>query len=212
MIPSELRDRVLQCRAATQTDSLTVVMDLTQLTANVVQSVKNVLQLPEEPAGADLALQDPATFTRTCQLEAAQLLENSEGDAIEFATVMSSYIHECRHVHDLRSTWMGSELLLHDLQAYSGIGRLLTRLTEWQSVHSGDAIPLPIVGEFRELFTGEFQDIGDQMRDSNSIRSRVSTYWNTPSRHLVLPGLSLQDLFEYVRVFGAGGLAFCDIW
>ena len=47
------------------------------------------------------------------------------------ATIITTFVHECRHVHDMKSTLMGSELLLLDLRVYSGVERLVRRLADW---------------------------------------------------------------------------------
>ncbi len=193
-IRAELLSRVHKSRATTQSDSLTVILNLADMTPAVLAALKHVLLLPDHLDGSDIPEQAPADFARR-NLDA--LSELTVADGIEFATAISAFIHECRHVHDLRSTRMGAELLLHDLRVYSGIGALLDRLSDWQSVHPDLGIPLPLSGEL-ELFTGEFEDIANKVRASLVIRERVSTWWNTRSNTPMIPGYSIRDLFEFV--------------
>ena len=197
MIPNEFLARVQKSYASTQTDSLTVILDLSNLTPSVAEAVGQVMSLPAKPDGSPIPAQDPDGFTRRCRDALSQLAQKDEGDAVEFATVMSAFVHECRHVHDLRSSRMGADLLLHDLRVYSGVGELLTRLREWQACHPDRNVPLPLSGEL-EIFTGEFEDIAEKVRASLLIRDQVWTWWHTKSRTPILPGYSLQDLFEYV--------------
>ena len=197
MIPGEILARVQNSYAATQTDSLTVILDLSDLTPSVARAVGQVMSLPTNPHGSPIPAQAPKEFTHRCRGAFSELAGRDEGDAIEFATAISAFVHECRHVHDLRSTRMGAELLLHDLQVYSGVGNLLGRLREWQASHPNRSIPLPLSGEL-DIFTGEFEDIAEKVRASLLIRDQVWAWWNTKSQTPIIPGYSLQDLFEFV--------------
>jgi len=189
--------RVRRCRASAQTDSLTVVLDLSGLAPSVAEALEHTLQLPAARDGSSMLEQAPQVFTRRCRESASELAGSDAGDAIEFATIISAFVHECRHVHDLRSTRMGAELLLHDLQAYAGVGALLDRLAEWQAAHPDRSIPLPLVGEL-DIFTGEFDDIATTLRRSLAIRDQVWRWWRTRSQRPFLPGHSLMDMFEFV--------------
>ena len=197
MTPGDLRARVRRCRASAQTDSLTVVLDLSELAPRVAEALEHALLMPPALDGSPMPEQAPPDFTRRCRELASDLSVRHEGDAIEFATIISAFVHECRHIHDLRSTRMGAELLLHDSQVYAGVGGLLDRLAEWQDVHSGRSVPLPLVAELSS-FGGEFEDIAQAVLPSLIIRDRVWRWWNTRSEEPIVPGFSLLDLFEFV--------------
>lgn len=197
MIPPELLERIRRCRAATQTDSLTAVLDLSRITPRVAECFLSVLHLTESPGGEEMPPQDPQGFTDACRRAASGLAEDDPFDGIEFAALVSTLIHECRHAHDLRSTWMGAELLFHDLHFYAGVGRLLDLLAQWQAVSPGRRIPLPLTPAL-DLFDGEFSDIAESVRRALAIRSQVQRWWNTKSFGPTFPGYSVHDLFEFV--------------
>jgi hypothetical protein len=197
VIPGELLDRIRRCHAATQTDSLTAVLDLSRITPQVAECFLSVLQLTDAPSGEEMSAQDPQGFTDACRQAALRLAENDVFDGIEFAALISTLIHECRHAHDLRSTWMGAELLFHDLHFYAGVGRLLDRLAQWQAVSPSRRVPLPVVPAL-DLFEGEFSDIAESVRRALAIRGKVQRWWNTKSFGPTFPGHSVHDLFEFV--------------
>lgn len=193
----ELSRRVLSSRASTQTDSTSVILDVSRVTPAVAAAALDVLGVTDQRIGTELAPQD-GTFEHRCRTTAMTLGEDDPVAVAEFAALMGTIIHECRHVHDLRSTRIGGELLLHDLSVYAGAGRLLRRLHEWQT-ETGQAVPIPLSGELN-LFTGPFQDIADTVERALQRRSEVGAIWRARTAAPIAPGFSLRDLYEFCAV------------
>ena len=67
MTERELVARAQQCRASTQTDSLTVVLDLSETSPEAVQALEHALRLPAELDGSPIPEQAPKYFAHRCR-------------------------------------------------------------------------------------------------------------------------------------------------
>jgi hypothetical protein len=192
---SATSDRVENARAQVQTDSLTITLDLNGLQPHVAEALCRVLGLSANPQGTSMPPQAPETFQIAARAAFRELSERTPIDAIEFAAALSALLHECRHVHDMRATRCGAELLLHDLKVYSGVSRLLDGLAEWHRGESNRHVPFPIAAGLDRL-CGAGDEIFARITSAEHARGRVGRWWNARSRGPMLPGHSICSLFE----------------
>jgi hypothetical protein len=106
------------CRARVQTNSLSVLLDLTGLAPNVSDLFRKAFRLELPSTEDQLPQQSISNFQDTCIASFKKLDTLNHDDALEFAIITSSFFHECKHVHDMRGTWIGAELLLADLTVF----------------------------------------------------------------------------------------------
>lgn len=161
----------------------------------MAEAVCRLLDISLNPAGADMRPQDSTTFNSVARRIFRELSRSNGLEALEFATAISAFLHECRHVHDMRLTRCGAELLLHDLQVYAGVSAVIEELSRWQGVAVGRAVPLPIVHELDRL-EGLSESSRQRLRMAQATRSQVAHWWKTRSRGPMSPGLSIHTLFE----------------
>lgn len=195
MKASGLAARLAATQAQVHTDSLTVLLDLQRVGRPVADALRTVLQLPASPGGLQLPAQTFESFQRRARGGFERLAHDSPLDALEFATLVSAFLHECRHVHDMRATRVGAELLLADLPVYAGSSTLIDRLTEWHAANRGRHVSLPLTAGLGAFGAG-FNDIAAQAQRSADRRSRVARWWGARSRGRTVPGHSIHALFE----------------
>jgi hypothetical protein len=173
------------------------MLDLSKLSIAVEGAVLDVLRLPSAPGGAEMGTGSLLDFNRDVRRCFNDLNKTNERDALEFAATVSALFHECKHIHDLRSTRIGCELLLHDLQAYSGIQLVLDALSAWCAEDRRNKVAMPITSDrLHELGLGAVE-IGILER-ALAKRKMVDRWWRTTSSYRTLPGHSIKDLFETV--------------
>ena len=136
-----------------------------------------------------------AAFQTAARTEYDRLAGCDADDAVEFAVAVSALLHECRHVHDLRATRCGAELLLHDLQVYAGATGLLEDLRQWHRAAPGRHLPFPVAAGLDQLGDAG-EDTVIRIQRAERLRNRVERWWNAPSRGPFLPGHSLRALYE----------------
>jgi hypothetical protein len=187
-------ERLSGCRSQVHTDSLTVTLDLRRLGPGVGDAVLRALGLPQHPDGALMPAQDPISFHEGVRTAFANIARTDGIDALEFATVISAFIHECRHVHDMRATRCGAELLLHDIEVYSGVRHLLDRLADWQR-ETGRPLPLPLTAGL-DRFDGAGPAIRERIEPAVRQRAFVERRWTARSTGPNIPGHSIRALFE----------------
>lgn len=188
-------ERVELGRAQVQTDSLTITLDFQRLQPRVAEALCRVLGLPANQHGTSMPPQALETFQTAAHAEFGRLSHRNPLDALEFATVLSALLHECRHVHDMRATRCGAELLLHDLQVYAGVSNLLDVVAEWHRREKGRSVPLPVTAGL-DWFNGEDDGIRVRITSAERARTHVEGWWKTPSRGPALPGHSIHSLYE----------------
>jgi len=192
---SEDAERLANTRAQVHTDSLTLTLDLKRLRPCVAEAFCRVLRVPVNPSGFSMPAQDPSSFQEAVRFAFRELERGSQLDALEFATILSALLHECRHVHDMRATRCGAELLLHDLRVYAGVSSLLDRLAEWGENSGSRPVPLPVTAGL-DRFGGAARDILERITLADQRRNRVDRWWTARSRGPTLPGHSIRSLFE----------------
>jgi hypothetical protein len=186
-------NRIRNCRAQVQTDSLTVLLDLAQVSPGVAEAFCRVLDIPEAPQGIQLPELNFQHFQKRVKEIFAELSGVDELDGLEFATLLSVFFHECRHVHDMRGTRIGAELMLNDLQVYSGLSLLVEALAKWQEGRPDRFVPLPLP------IDPEFppdREAAQWFAESAEIRRRIARLWQARSKGPSLPGLDIRTLFE----------------
>lgn len=190
-----MNDRINRARAQVQTDSLTVTLDMYRMARPVALALCRVLGLPETVQGASMAPLEFESFQGAARSAYDDLAGSSPDDAFEFAAVLSALFHECRHVHDMRGTRCGAELLLHDLQVYAGVNGLLDDLAVWHGQTPGRHVPLPVVAALEWLDGVDAKTLA-RLRRADEARQRIRRWWNAPSRGPIIPGHSIHSLFE----------------
>jgi hypothetical protein len=195
-MPADTRlGKLSACRAQVQTDSLTVLLDLSKASPAVAQSLRELLNISKNSEGEQLNPQEFSAFQQRCQDIFDRHKRRDLDDALEFATLISAFFHECKHVHDMRATRIGAELLLYDLDVYAGTGALLDRLVAWRAANGRKRLRLPLARYLRQ-FECNFQDVAEAVRQSSSKRDQVTDWWRKPSNGPTLPGHSISNLFE----------------
>ena len=192
-MPSEEAERLANSRAQVQTDSLTVILDLKRLQPAVAEGFCEALGLPERARGTSLPPQSFDVFQQHARDVYARLASRSRLDALEFATILSAFLHECRHVHDMRATRCGAELLLKDLHVYTGVTRVLESLAEWHR-KGNRYVPFPVTAGL-DRFDGE-SPVREHVQSADATRLHVERWWNARSKGPTLPGHSIRSLFE----------------
>jgi|GEM_PF-5179886 len=88
-----------------------------------------------------------------------------------FLMLVSTYLHELRHAHDLLGTWAGQEMLRMSRDCYQNIVALLEGLKEWQ-IHSQRPIPLPLPsdGEGMEGLSPDVKKLIARSRKTKDIQ------------------------------------------
>jgi hypothetical protein len=186
---------IVACRATVQTDSLTVLMDLSSVDQAVSEAVFSVLGTSDTAREPELEQQDAHRFGENCRLSFVQLLKTNPKHALQFATLVSALLHEARHIHDLKATRIGAELLLADLESYQSASRLIVLLKSWQEGAAGRRIPLPLSSEtaLSKLASDEIRDL---VNKADRLRRSTRRYWNARSQFRAFPGHSIRDLYE----------------
>jgi hypothetical protein len=195
MLPEDAKARIQNCRAQMHTDSLTVLIDLSKVSAAVAEAFRQVLKIPDHPEGGALVSQEISAFQSAVWAAAERLSDTDELDVLEFATLLSAFFHECRHVHDLRATRIGAELLLQDMQVYCGASLLVKELRRWQEGRPDRRLPLPLPARL-DFLGSEKADIADRFTKARAERDLVAARWEATSNGFVLPGHSIRALFE----------------
>lgn len=190
----QLGEAVLACRAAAQTDSLAVALDLTLVEPAAEAALFEVLGLARARDG-EMPSRSLANFHQSCAVRFNALLKTDPASAIQLATMVGVFAHECRHIHDLRLTRTGAELLLMELRAYNDTPQLLKALRNWQARNPERKIRYPLTS--KELADMELPaDIVDGWRAALAHRNSASGLWAKRSAFRAFPGTSIRDLFE----------------
>ena len=194
MSDATVADIVRACRASAQADTLTVVCDLTRIEPAAEDAIVDLLGLRR--ANGD---QMPAvvfdSFVYACRLRYNSLLDTDPAAALQLATTIGVFFHECRHIHDLRATWIGAELVLLELLAYNDGPWVLGALAEWQRRNPRSRMLHP-------LTTADLVGMGLDPRvvvawersvirrgATEGLLEQRSAFWCSP-------GASIRDLFE----------------
>ncbi len=189
------KSRLRDCRSQVHTDSLTVALDLSLTSPIAASAFRNALFIPKAPQGLILQSQNLDIFQHNVRAVFAELSAQDPQSAFEFVTLLSTLFHECRHVHDMRCTRTGAELLLADLRVYSGIGKSLDRLLQWSRASNDEPIPLPVVARLGR-FDGNFKDVADFLGAAKNKRDRINNIWQSRSKGPCIPGHSIHSLYE----------------
>ena len=198
------------CRASVQTDSLTVLTDLSKVLAVVGEQFCAVLGVPATGEAEHLPTVDSSDFTRSAKSRFDELCASDVGHGYQFATLLSAFIHEARHVHDFRATRIGCELLLQNLKVYSGVTSLTAELQDWQRI-TGRPVPLPL-DEVPKPLNGAGERISAAVAAAMEQRTKVETWWTTPSRYASHSGSSIRSLFECMGFLHTDRMAGRHIW
>lgn len=198
MSDDDRKSRIDACRAAVKTDSLAVVLDGTKLSPAVSESFLKFLKYDDRNYDGTLPAQTAEQWINKAFNCYSELGGYDSGEGVEFAMLLSVFIHECRHVHDFRSTRIGAESLLRDLNTYCSSMLLVKRLREWQHAHPNEKLEIPITSEHLSRFSGEFVDIAQLVELAWDRKRSLVHMLNAPSRGPSVPGFSIIDLLEWV--------------
>ena len=195
MLPEDAKVRIQNCRAQMHTDSLTVLIDISKVSPAVAEAFRSVLKIPDHPDGGALVPQEISAFQNEVWAAAERLSDSDELYVLEFATLLSAFFHECRHVHDLRATRIGAELLLEDMQVYCGASLLVKELRRWQEGRPDRRLPLPLPARL-DFLAPDQAEIVDRFTKARAERDLAAARWEATSNGIVLPGHSIRALFE----------------
>ncbi|MFZ5914423.1 MAG: hypothetical protein ACOY17_09385 [Pseudomonadota bacterium] len=183
------------CGMSVRTDSLTVFVDLNRMPAPVAASFCRTLGIPEEYGGSFLPCSDGSALQQKARQEFLDLLESDPALAFQYATALSAFIHETRHVHDLRATRIGAELLLSEFEVYSGVQRSISSLRNWLEKDSNRRIRIPLNRTISQYLADDLFP-SDPLRRSVEVAQRTASYWDAPSRFQTVPGTSIRHIYE----------------
>lgn len=183
------------CGLSVRTDSLTVIVDLARIPPPVAEAFRLVLQVPSKPSGVSLPPTEEVTVTRAAKAKFESLYQSNPSQALQFATLLSAFFHEVRHVHDLRATWIGAELLLNDYKVYAGVQKVIENLSAWQDADLSRRILIPLSKSINEhSLDSSFPS--DPIRLSLNQGKQVSEWWDARSSFRTIPGTSIRELYE----------------
>lgn len=167
-------------------------------------AVVNAESMPDEVVAAFLEVVDEVctpsapgdpvpSFVGLCRrhssaLEAAQRLQ--------FAVLVGALFHELQHVHDLLGTMTGSLLALHWTRTIARAETVIDQLERWTTEDSSRFVPVPITAEW---LADTFPDTAcaEQLTAATAELEGLRATWTRQrNTELVVPGLSIQDLFE----------------
>jgi hypothetical protein len=169
-------------------------LDLTTASEAIEAACLSVFGITGE-SGQDLPSTPLDAFIGHCRATFEALAVRDESEALHFVTLISAFIHECRHVHDLRGTRIGAELLLADIQTYARLPSLIQDLQHWLQENPEAVLFLPLrSGDFDLLNLGPTAK--DHYAHSLETRARMQRLWSSKSRFRILPGTSIKDLYE----------------
>lgn len=183
------------CGLSVRTDSLTVFIDFRRLPSSVASALRRTLGVPEEYGGNFLHNSDGFAVQERARREFLDLLELNPASAFQYATALSAFFHETRHVHDLRATRIGAELLLCEFEVYCGIERTISSLKSWLDADKKRKIRIPLHRTISDYLNDETFPSG-RLCKSIEVAKRTASYWDAPSSLRTLPGTSLRDIFE----------------
>jgi len=183
------------CGLSVRTDSLTVFVDLSRLPKPVAKAFRLTLQIPEKPLGVVLPHSDGMSLSRISQDEFNNFYNSRPDQALQFATLLSAFFHESRHIHDLRATRIGAELLLNDYRVYSGIQKIIEDLSVWQQSDSSRRIQIPLSKSIENYSSDKFFPAKSIMCSLDQAKL-ISNWWNRRSGLYHFPGTSIRELFE----------------
>ena len=194
MSSETLGDAIRICSASAQTDSLSVVWDLTKVEPAAEQAIDELLGMHQADGGQMVPIKF-ASFADACGARYNALLQTNPAAALQLATMIGIFFHECRHIHDLRLTRAGAELLLLELDAYNDGPYILEALRNWQCENPNDRIFYPLkVGDLEQM--GLAPDVVTAWQRSTEQRAAMEGAWTRTSCFKILPGLSIRNLFE----------------
>lgn len=191
MTPDQRALAVDRSRSLAQTDCITVVFDLTRASQAVADAAVDTLSLEKQSfrsGGAD-------GFDERLGQHFLTLKNKNEDEAFEFVVLLSAFVHECRHVHDLRGTWLGAELLLNEYSAYWNTYELWPHLRRW--CEQGKVLPVPPLAPTALWVNRDLAELCGALDVAAAKKIEIAGWWK--SRRLADP--SLKELVEC--------LAFC---
>jgi hypothetical protein len=195
-----LADAILACRASAQTDSLAVVWDLTTVAPAAEAAILDLLKFGVA-SEHQLPPQDCTALFEACGQRYNSLLEQGEvGAALQLATMIGVFFHECRHIHDVRLTRAGAELLMLELSAYNDAPFILESLQCWQQANPSGRIRYPLTPDDMAQM-GLDAKVIEVWRRALAQRALTEGVWTRKSAFTTLPGFSIRDLFETLGFF-----------
>ena len=183
------------CGLSVRTDSLTVFIDLSRVPLPVAEALRRTLNILEAPNGDPLPSSDNATVQRAAHQEFSNLFDVNPSFSFQYSTILSAFFHESRHVHDMRATRTGAELLLKEFQVYAGTEKTLSRLSEWLRDDRNRRIKIPLsqsIAEYQSDATFPSRYLGKSIEQAR----KVANWWNARSSLRTLPGTSIREIFE----------------